>query len=157
MTETRNDETRNDETRSTVARTAGRTVGYYSPAVICPAGARMVLISGVLSVDLDGQTVGAGDFETQMRKVFTLLGETLAAAGSSFAELAKMTTYLVDPDHIADFYRIREEIFAELYPGRNPPGNTLLVVARLVRPEFLIEVEGIASTLTGKDTDEFVG
>lgn len=143
-----------------VARTAGRTVGYYSPAVICPPGASTVLLSGVLSVDLDGRSVGVGDFETQMRTVFTLLGQTLAAAGSSFTELVKMTTYLVHPDHIAEFYRIREEIFAELYPGGNPPGNTLLVVQRLVRPEFLIEIEGIATT---RDTDtegngvEFVG
>lgn len=144
-------------TRNAVASTGGRTVGYYSPAVVCPPGASMVLISGVLSVDPEGDTVGAGDFETQMRTVFRLLGDTLRAAGSSFAELAKMTTYLVDPGHIDDFYAIREDIFAELYPGRRPPGNTLLVVQRLVRAEFLIEIEGIATTTAGRDTDEFVG
>ncbi|TGD85452.1 RidA family protein [Mycolicibacterium sp. CH28] len=141
---------------NTVAGTGGKTVGFYSPAVICPPSASLVLVSGVLSVDRDGATVGAGDFEFQMRTVFRLLGETLAAAGSSFGELAKMTTYLVDPGHIDDFYRIREDIFAELYPQRHPPGNTLLVVARLVRPEFLIEIEGIATTHQPGVTDEFV-
>jgi 2-iminobutanoate/2-iminopropanoate deaminase len=143
-----------------VVKTAGATVGYYSPAVVCPPGASLVLLSGVLSVDLDGNTLGAGDFDAQMRNVFQLLGNTLLAAGSSFAELAKMTTYLVDPDHVEPFYRIREEIFAELFPGANPPGNTLLIVQRLVRPEFLIEVEGLAITTTTTrvgENHEFVG
>ncbi|MDX1888117.1 RidA family protein [Mycolicibacterium sp. 050158] len=143
-----------------VVRTGGRTVGYYTPAVVCPPGASLVMISGVLSVDLDANTVGAGDFEAQMRNVFHLLGQTLEAAGSSFAELAKMTTYLVDPAHVEPFYRIREEIFADLFPGQNPPGNTLLIVQRLVRADFLIEIEGIAVTSTTTrvgDSNEFVG
>jgi enamine deaminase RidA (YjgF/YER057c/UK114 family) len=140
-----------------VVRTAGRTVGYYSPAVVCPPNAALVLVSGVLSVDLAGETFGAGDFDAQMRNVFGLLGTTLEAAGSSFAELAKMTTYLIDPAHVDPFYRIREEIFADLFPGANPPGNTLLIVQRLVRAEFLIEVEGIATTTRVGDRSEFVG
>jgi 2-iminobutanoate/2-iminopropanoate deaminase len=143
---------------NTVVRTSGRTVGYYSPAVVTAAESRTVYLSGVLSVDAEGDSVGAGDFELQMRTVFRLLGETLAAAGSSFAQLAKMTTYLVDPEHVADFYRIRVPLFEELFPQGNPPGNTLLVVKRLVRPEFLIEVEGIATTTRPEGVnDERVG
>jgi enamine deaminase RidA (YjgF/YER057c/UK114 family) len=39
----------------------------------------------------------------------------------------------------------RKELFARLYPeGRYPP-NTLLVISRLVEPEFLIEIEAIAA------------
>jgi enamine deaminase RidA (YjgF/YER057c/UK114 family) len=141
-----------------VVRTAGATVGLYSPAVATVPDSGLVFVSGVLSVDLAGASVGAGDFDLQMTTVFRLLGETLAAAGSSFAELVKMTTYLVDPEDVADFYRVREGLFADLYPGGNPPGNTLLVVQRLVRPEFLIEVEGIATTTrTRGDGDELVG
>jgi 2-iminobutanoate/2-iminopropanoate deaminase len=151
-----------DENRLAVIKTAGKTVGYYSPAVVCPPGASLVAVSGVLSVDLDGASVGEGNFELQMRTVFSLLADTLKAAGSSLAHLAKMTTYLIDPEHIADFYRIREELFADLYPGANPPGNTLLVVQRLVRPEFLIEIEGLATTVVAQPseiggTHEFVG
>lgn len=141
-----------------VVRTDGVTVGLYSPAVVTPPGARIVHVSGVLSVDPEGASHGTGDFDEQMRTVFRLLGETLAAAGSSFTELVKMTTYLVDPDNVADFYRVREGLFAELYPKGNPPGNTLLVVQRLVRPEFLIEIEGVATTTSeGSAGDELVG
>jgi 2-iminobutanoate/2-iminopropanoate deaminase len=141
-----------------VVRTDGETVGLYSPAVATAGGTGLVFVSGVLSVDKAGDSVAAGDFDLQMRTVFRLLGEVLEASGSSFDELVKMTTYLTDPAHIADFYRVREEIFVDLYPGRRPPGNTLLVVTRLVRPEFLIEVEGVASTTRERgETDELVG
>lgn len=142
-----------------VIQPGGKTVGLYSPAVAVPANSSLMFISGVLSVDLEGQSVGIGDFEAQMRTVFTLLGQTLAAAGSTWSDLVKMTTYLTTADHIDPFYEVREALFSDLYPKRNPPGNTLLVVRRLVRPEFLIEIEGIATTreVRGESNHEFIG
>lgn len=136
----------------------GTPVGYYTPVVATPPGTGLAFLSGVLSVDAAGVSVGAGDFEAQMRQVFTILGDTLAAAGSSWRELVKMTTYLTDPTYIAPFYAVREVLFADLFPEGRPPGNTLLVVQRLVRPEFLIEVEGVATTTrTPGESDELVG
>ena len=38
----------------------------------------------------------------------------------------------------------RAAVFPKLFPGGKCPPNTLLVVNRLVKPEFLIEVEAIA-------------
>jgi enamine deaminase RidA (YjgF/YER057c/UK114 family) len=38
----------------------------------------------------------------------------------------------------------RAELFPKLFPAGAYPPNTLLVIERLVRPEFLIEVEAIA-------------
>lgn len=138
--------------------TGGKTVGYYTPVVTTAPDAGLAFLSGVLSVDPDGVSVGVGDFETQMRQVFTILGQTLEAAGSTWRDLVKMTTYLVDPDHVAPFYAVREVIFKDYFPEGRPPGNTLLIVQRLVRPEFLIEVEGVATTTRTKgDADELVG
>ncbi|WP_232716764.1 RidA family protein [Gordonia metallireducens] len=128
--------------------TDSEPVGFYSPAVVAPPNAQLVAIAGVLSTDVDGNSIGTGDFETQLRTVFANMAKTLEAANSSLSDVVKFTTYLVDPDHIAEFYRVRELIFADLYPNRRPPGNTLLVVQRLVRPEFLVEIEAIATTHT---------
>jgi enamine deaminase RidA (YjgF/YER057c/UK114 family) len=123
----------------------GQPVGLYSHAVPAPDGTRLVCISGQLSVDADGTSIGTGDFDVQMRQVFSNLATVVEAAGGSLADVLKMTTYLVDPDHIDDFYRVREELFADLFPAGVFPGNTLLVIQRLVRPEFLIEIEAIAA------------
>ena len=56
----------------------------------------------------------------------------------------KFTTYLVSAELISQFYEVREELFPELYPSGKYPPNTLLVIDRLVKPEFLLEIEAIA-------------
>jgi hypothetical protein len=38
----------------------------------------------------------------------------------------------------------RSALFPKLFPGGKYPPNTLLVIDRLVKPEFLIEVAAIA-------------
>jgi len=123
----------------------GSPVGLYSHAVPIPSGRQLLCVSGQLSVDADGTSVAEGDFDAQMRQVFSNLATVLVAAGSDLGDVMKMTTYLVDPSHIDDFYRVREELFADIFPDGVYPGNTLLVISRLVRPEFLIEIEALAT------------
>ncbi len=123
----------------------GSPVGLYSHAVPLPAGSRLLCVSGQLSVDADGGSVAEGDFDGQMRQVFSNLATVMEAAGGSLADVVKMTTYLTDASLIDDFYRVREGLFADLFPDGVHPGNTLLVVSRLVRPEFQIEIEALAA------------
>ncbi len=121
-------------------------IGLYSHvARLSAAGHDLVFIAGQLSVDGQGQPVGAGDFETQMRQVFANIGSVLASERLSFSNIAQMTTYLKGDDLIESFYRVRAELFREIYPAGAYPPNTLLVISRLVRPEFLIEVQCIAA------------
>jgi enamine deaminase RidA (YjgF/YER057c/UK114 family) len=68
----------------------------------------------------------------------------LESIGATWANLAKMTTYVTTPEAIDDFYRVRATLYEELFPGGDYPPNTLLVVSRLVRPEFLVEIESLA-------------
>ncbi|WP_083749287.1 RidA family protein [Frankia sp. CcI49] len=120
------------------------SLGLYSHAVRAPRDHQLVCVSGQLSVTPDGVSVGVGDFDTQMRTVLGNLRSVLASAGAAPTDLLKMTTYLVSADLIDDFYRVRETVFADWFPDGVFPGNTLLVVSRLVRPEFLIEIEALA-------------
>jgi 2-iminobutanoate/2-iminopropanoate deaminase len=99
----------------------------------------LLFVSGCVSVDEGGAVVGAGDVVAQARQVFVNLGLILEAAGSSFADVAKVTTFLTD---IADRSRInpiRQEFFGEARPA-----STLVEVSALVLPEFLLEVEAVA-------------
>jgi enamine deaminase RidA (YjgF/YER057c/UK114 family) len=127
------------------------TVGLYSQAVPLPAGATPLFIAGQLSVDAAGQAVAVGDFEGQVRAVFTNLRAVLRGSGSDLAGIVKMTTYLIDPDHIDRFYEERARLFADYYPDGAYPANTLLVVQRLVRPEFLVEIEAVAAVSTPQE------
>jgi 2-iminobutanoate/2-iminopropanoate deaminase len=99
----------------------------------------LLFISGCVSVDAGGSIVGAGDVVAQARQVFTNIGLCLRAAGATFADVAKVTTFLTNIDDRARINPIREEFF-----GAAKPASTLVEVSKLVLPEFLIEVEAIA-------------
>lgn len=120
----------------------GKPVGMYSHA---SRVGDLLFVSGQLSVDEGGIVVGLDDFDAQMRQVFRNLGAALAGGGTDFGGVAKLTTYLTRAGDIEDFYRVRRELFAELYPEGGYPPNTLLVVDRLVFPECLIEIEAVAA------------
>jgi 2-iminobutanoate/2-iminopropanoate deaminase len=121
-------------------------IGMYSHVARVSIGdGDLVFVAGQLAVGSQGESVFSGDFAGQMRQVFANVGAVLSAEGLGFDSIAQMTTYLRSEDLIADFYREREQLFKELFPGGSYPPNTLLVVSRLVRPEFLIEVQCIAT------------
>lgn len=105
----------------------------------------LYFVAGQLAFDLNGDMVGKTDFAMQMRQVFVNLEGALKAAGCGFADVLKFTTYLTSDEHIAEFYRTRQTLFAQFFPDKAYPPNTLLVIRRLVLPECLIEIEAIAA------------
>lgn len=117
-------------------------VGMYAPVTVAPS-ARVAYVAGQLSVDANGDVIGAGDFVGQMRQVVDNLGEVLAAIGAGFEDILKFTTYLIDERDIPTFYSTREELWPTMYPSGNYPPNTLLVVRRLVKEAFRIEIEAV--------------
>lgn len=131
---------------------AGPAQGLYSHVARVPAGP-LLFIAGQLSIDRDGQVVGKGDFDRQFRQVFDNLGTVLAGMGAGFEDVIKFTTYLVHSQDIERFMRARAALFPTLFSGPLYPPNTLLVVDRLVKEEFLIEVEAVARGKTG-DQDQ---
>jgi 2-iminobutanoate/2-iminopropanoate deaminase len=109
---------------------------HYTDAV---RAGDLLFVSGCVSVDADGNVVGIGDVVAQARQVFVNIGLALAAAGASFADVVKVTTFLTDIDDRARINPVRQEVF-----GDARPASTLVEVSALVLPEFLIEVEAVA-------------
>ena len=65
--------------------------------------------------------------------------QTIAeAAGATMGDVVKITTFLTDLAGYPAFSRVR----AETFPN-SPPASSTVIVAGLVRPEFLVEVEAI--------------
>lgn len=118
--------------------------GLYSHVARVEAGP-LCFIAGQVAVGGDGTVVGKGDFAAQFRQVFENLGAVLRGLGLDFADVAKFTTYLVHSQDIERFMACRAELFPSLFPGKLYPPNTLLMIDRLVKEEFLIEVEAIAA------------
>lgn len=124
---------------------AGPAQGLYSHVGIPPAGARLAFVAGQLAVGADGSVVGKNDFAAQFRQVFSNLKDVLAGLGTDCNAIVKFTTYLVHSQDIDAFMRLRRELFPTLFATSAYPPNTLLVVDRLVKEDFLVEVEAIVA------------
>jgi enamine deaminase RidA (YjgF/YER057c/UK114 family) len=105
----------------------------------------LVFVAGQLSVGDNGEVVGRGDFARQFEQVFANLGGVLKGIGADYSSVVKFTTFLVEPDDIDSFMKLRAALFPKLYPAKIYPPNTLLIVKRLVKAEFLLEVEAVVS------------
>ena len=104
----------------------------------------LVYIAGQVSSDASGKLVGEGNFEAQVEQVFQNLKLALEAAGATMADIVKMNTYLVaevSQDDLPKMRAIRDRHLNK----EKPPASTLVVVSRLARPGWLIEIEVVAA------------
>ena len=110
--------------------------------VVVASGTRTIYTAGQVSIDARGALVGAGDLAAQTEQAMRNVGLALAAAGATYADIVKITTYVVNykPEHRAAIGRARASFFA----GGTPPASTLLGVSALALPEWLVEIEAVA-------------
>lgn len=104
----------------------------------------LVYIAGQVSSDASGKLVGEGDLAAQTEQVFTNLKLALEAAGATLNDVVKMNTYLVaevGQDDLPKMRAVRDRYMNK----EKPPASTLVVVSRLARPGWLIEVEVVAA------------
>jgi enamine deaminase RidA (YjgF/YER057c/UK114 family) len=121
----------------------GTPLGQYSHMTRVKAG-EFLFIAGQVGIK-PGADKAAADFDAQCAQVFANLGAALASQGASFGNVVEFTTYLVHSQDIAKFYGYRTREFPRLFAGGAYPPNTLLMIDRLVREEFLIEVSAVAA------------
>lgn len=113
--------------------------------VAVAAGSRLVFIAGQVARDAEGRAVGTGDLAAQTERVFLNLATALDAAGATFADIAKLTTYVVEwtPEKMQllgeGVSRASQQVEVDI---ARP--ITLVGVSALGEPDLLIEVEAIA-------------
>ena len=118
----------------------GAPLGPYSH--LSRAG-ELGFVAGQVGLDAAGELAGS-DLAAQARQAFANIRAIVESQGGDLRSVLKFTTYLVGAENIEPFYAVRAELFPELYPEGEYPPNTLLVVDRLVKPEFLVEIEAVA-------------
>lgn len=110
----------------------------YSHAIEVGPNARWLTISGQIGVQPDG-TIADG-FEAQCRTAFNNLLAILADAGMGPEDVVKQTTFLTRREDLATYRTVREAAM-----GGHKPASTLLFVAGLAAPDFLVEIEMTAA------------
>jgi enamine deaminase RidA (YjgF/YER057c/UK114 family) len=76
------------------------------------------------------------------RKRCTMSASLSPTAGASFAEVVKITTYVVN--YAPEQRDVIGKARASFFPSGKPPASTLVGVTELALPEWLIEIEAVA-------------
>ena len=100
---------------------------------------RIVFVSGCVATDGAGRVVGGSDIVAQTRQVHENIKRCLTAAGATFADICKVTVFLRNINDREKVNTVRKEYF-----GAHRPASTLVEISRLVRDDYLIEIEATA-------------
>jgi enamine deaminase RidA (YjgF/YER057c/UK114 family) len=98
-----------------------------------------IAVSGQVAMDEVGQLVGKDDFAAQAEQCFANLARVLEQAGGSLADVVMLTTYLTAREHAPAFLAVRARHFPT-----DPPATTT-VIARMLHPDLLIEIQALAA------------
>ena len=123
---------------------APQPIGAYSLAAEA-SGSRLLYVAGQVGLDRDGNLAGNGDVAAQTRQIFENIGNVLAGAGANFSNVVEFTTYVVGRSTVQPFIEARTQIFPGIFPNKDYPANTLLIVDGLVREDLLVEIKAVAS------------
>ena len=113
--------------------------GHFSQATAIQAKGRLVFISGMTARTQDGTVAGIGDVSVQTRQVCENLKAAVEAAGGTLSDICRVDVYVRNIEHFSAIHKVRSEYFA------NPlPASTMVEVAKMVSPDYLIEISAIA-------------
>ncbi len=109
----------------------------YTLGMLIAGEQRRLIISGQVGVALDGSVPNTG--EGQIAQAFANLRAVLEANGMSITNLVKTTVFLTDRALLSSFRAARDSVY-----GGHVPCSTLLFVAGLADPRFMVEIEAEA-------------
>lgn len=118
---------------------------YQNPAfsqIVSVSGAvKTVYVGGQNAVDIKGQIVGEGDLKAQTEQTFRNLEIALSGAGARLEHVIKWSIYVVQGQDVRSGFGVFQQVWGQ---RPNPPVITVLFVAGLANPDFLVELEAVA-------------
>jgi enamine deaminase RidA (YjgF/YER057c/UK114 family) len=113
----------------------------FTQAVVVTGSVKTIYIGGQDAVDAAGTIIGKGDIGAQTEQVMHNLQAALAAAGAGIEHVVKWNIYVVQGQPLQPGF----EAFQRVWGRRpNPPAITMMFVAELANPDFLVELDAVA-------------
>jgi len=118
----------------------------FSPVVTVEGAFRLIVVGGQNAVDADGNIVGRGDLARQTDKALENLEVALGAAGAGLQDVLKWTICIATRNgELQDVRAAFGAAMQRIGALEAPPAITVLHVAGLAHPEFLVEIEALAA------------
>jgi len=113
----------------------------FSQVVTTQGNGKTIYIGGQDAVNAQGEVVGKGDIAEQTEQVMKNLQTALSACGATFENIVKLSIYLVQGQDLYRGFQVSQKYFGNL---TNPPAISVLIVAGLANPNFLVEIDATA-------------
>lgn len=95
-----------------------------------------IAVSGTAPIGPDGATVGVGDIAAQTRRCLEIALAAVEELGGSAGDVVRTRVFVTDITKWDDAAVVHGEVFAEVRPAA-----TMLGVAALIDPDWLVEIE----------------
>ncbi|WP_114941819.1 RidA family protein [Mucilaginibacter endophyticus] len=115
-------------------------VGYAQYVEIDLGNARMIVMSGQVAIDTEGNIIGKDDFEQQAEFIFSSIKKIVEKAGGSIDNIIKLNNYLIDISNLPLFKKVRDKYVNTSHP----PASTTVEVSSFIREDLLLEIEAMA-------------
>lgn len=113
----------------------------FSQVAVIESSAKLVYVGGQNSVNAKGEVVGK-DIGSQTEQALKNVVAALEASGATVADVFKMTIYMVDGQSLEEGYKAAGKFLTRDVP---PPTVSMIKVAGLANPDYLIEIEAVAA------------
>lgn len=115
----------------------------YVQANEVTGGERVLYVSGIASMDDDGNVAHVGDMKAQITQTLDNLERVLHEAGFELADVVRLNYYTTD---MATYWEADQavDVAGRLERAGCRPASTLLGVNELAWPELLVEMDATA-------------
>ena len=113
----------------------------FSQIVTTQGNGKTIYIGGQDGVNEKREIVGKGNIAEQTEQVMKNLQLALSACGATFDNLVKLSIYVVQGQNLYGAFQASQKFFSNL---QNPPAISVLIVAGLANPDFLVEIDATA-------------
>lgn len=113
----------------------------YTQAVVVNGNATTIYVGGQNAVDASGNIVGKGDLSAQTEKALQNIETALAAGGAKLQNVVKWNVYILHGQSAQAGFEAFQKVWGQ-HP--NPPVISVLFVAALAHPDFLVEIDAVA-------------
>ena len=113
----------------------------FSQIITTQGNGKTIYIGGQNSVNEKREVVGKNDILLQTEQVMKNLEISLKSCGANFGNLVKLNIHIVQGQNAYSAFLVSQKYLAQ---NHNPPTITVLYVAGLINPDFLLEIDAIA-------------
>lgn len=113
----------------------------FSQVVTTQGNGKTIYIGGQNAVNAKGEIVGKGDIAMQTEQAMKNVQTAVSVCEATFDNIVKLSIYVMKGQDIRSGFQASQKCLGNL---TNPPAISVLIVAGLANPDFLVEVDATA-------------